>query len=476
MPGPAPSSLLRPPCGKLALAAVLAAALLPGCSSGRGGQAAAPVITGAWSGTDSQGNATWAMVLPSGSFRSFNVMTFNQTTGALKVDGTSVTGSGSFLSPDGSTPFSSANAPLQIQGTAATGSLQLQINPPGGTQNLTLVPDPAYPATIKLADQAGTWQADSTTASPGWAMPLILNPDGSFSGTGLQGSISGSLSQQAGGVNLFTATLRYFPAGTSTGLDLGGLAYFRKGANGAPPSLVLAAADGAGTHQFNGIFNQVLAPGASLGSMGGIWVGSYLPSGQAGAFWFGGSVLGDGSFRLTNGNYLEIIGTFPQGGGSLGTIPVQILSPGTSAVQGTLTGQLQGATFTGTLAGPAGQGSNTQITCVLDNVTPTSFAALAGTYLGAPQDISLNRSFSFTLNADGTFSGSDAGGTLAGTMAQPSGNIATVTLTYTPTGQPPLTCTGQAQLFAEPGAVKQVALMTSVQGGNQVFSGLWNHQ
>ncbi len=191
-------------------------------------------------------------------------------------------------------------------------------------------------------------------------------------------------------------------------------------------------------------------PPASAGAFEGPWNGT-LVSNTGGSVSATALLLASGEMRYVASNGIQAVGTLSATGSSAtgsGTMyaPTGYVFPGNTtstafSLSGTGTASALSGTYTsaydsGTFAFSYNAGAKYASPVVLANV--------AGTY--ASTMTSSGYPISGRLTSTGTLSGSDAFGTLSGTLTavDPAKNAFRVNVTYTPTGQPARTYAGLA--------------------------------
>jgi len=227
-------------CGRSLLALGLGGLLACGGGGGGGSTQTAPPpppaadISGIWTATT--GGITYhALVLPGTlAFRTLdsNVL---EGSGTFTLSGATLGGS-ILVFP--SAPYLAAGYPKQtgtVSGTASSTALTVTIAIPLGSFTNNLVLDSAASIPVQLADLAGTFTLDAA---------------GNLTGSDPGGTLQGTLTAAAAGLNAFHATFTYTP-GTGSPQTYSGLAYLLPG---SPVQVVLMTDNGA--LEFSGYFQK----------------------------------------------------------------------------------------------------------------------------------------------------------------------------------------------------------------------------
>jgi streptogramin lyase len=184
---------------------------------------------------------------------------------------------------------------------------------------------------------------------------------------------------------------------------------------------------------------------------------------------------GQMSMAATNGE--TTVGTISGSGNSFSANGTVYASQANQLPNGVMTETITyagtgtaGGSFSGTYSAPADNGTVTFTWDANANYqTPVVLVNLAGTYQCAASSNGL--SANATLNSDGSFSGSDAQGSLIGylTVVDASKNGFRVNITYTPSGQSSFTLAGLAYFdFTNP-----LSLNLAAVGSQGVYSGVF---
>lgn len=192
-------------------------------------------------------------------------------------------------------------------------------------------------------------------------------------------------------------------------------------------------------------------PPPSGGVFEGPWTGS-LRSSAGGSVSAMALVLASGEMRYVASNGIQAVGTLTASGSSAsgsGTMyaPTGYAFPGGAVSTAfTLSGSgTGGSALSGTYASAYDSGTfSFTYHAGAAYATPVVLANVAGAY--ASTQTSTGYPISGRLSASGALTGSDAFGSLAGTLVavDPSKNAFRVTVTYTPTGQPARSYSGLA--------------------------------
>ena len=254
------SSRILAHCGRAFGRSLLALGLggLLACGGGGGGgstQTAPPPppaadISGIWTATT--GGITYhALVLPGTlAFRTLdsNVL---EGSGTFTLSGATLGGS-ILVFP--SAPYLAAGYPKQtgtVSGTASSTALTVTIAIPLGSFTNNLVLDSAASIPVQLADLAGTYTAAAgANTSSGLGGTFTLDAAGNLTGSDPGGTLQGTLTAAAAGLNAFHATFTYTP-GTGSPQTYSGLAYLLPG---SPVQVVLMTDNGA--LEFSGYFQK----------------------------------------------------------------------------------------------------------------------------------------------------------------------------------------------------------------------------
>jgi hypothetical protein len=219
-------------------------------------------------------------------------------------------------------------------------------------------------------------------------------------------------------------------------------------------ALILAVCVGCGGG--SGSVSGISSPVSSVGVYEGPWWGTLTSTNTGATVTARALVLGTGEMRFVASNALQASGTLSVSGSAItgsGTMyaptGTTFISSGLSTAPFTLSGtggsNVSGPTITGTYSG-GGDAGTFSFSYDLSALytTPVVMASDAGAYASvATSDGSY---LTGRLAADGSLTGSDAYGTLSGslTVITPAKNAFRVTATYTPTGQAAQTFTGLA--------------------------------
>lgn len=208
----------------------------------------------------------------------------------------------------------------------------------------------------------------------------------------------------------------------------------------------------------------------------GIWGGTQSYSNLTKSTTAVAVVLGDGEARLINGTGYQFVTTLDQGLGTGTAYDVVGVPPAPFSI--TETGLTAKTSFeaTVTVAGDATAFNLPQYNVAYD--TPLDAATLAGSFLSSAVGNTLTSTLTFTLGADGTFTGSSAAGdTFSGTFTIPDATKSAfkMSFTFTPSGGAAEAMTGLATYVPNSGqTVRSLGLIAS--GTTRSFVGFFGKQ